>query len=88
MALAEKPAVPFRVPAGLKLVRVDARSGTRASGGEGRVILEAFKPGTSPPEAYGGYGAYGVSSPDGPDGRPYGVSPDADRMITRPSGLW
>ncbi len=30
LALAEKPAVPFRVPAGLKLVRVDSRSGMRA----------------------------------------------------------
>jgi penicillin-binding protein 1A len=86
LALAEKPAIPFRVPAGLKLVRVDAKSGMRAGGGEGRVILEAFKPGTSPPDNYAGYG-YGAS-PDGPDGRPYGVSPDADRMITRPSGLW
>jgi penicillin-binding protein 1A len=85
LALSEKPAVPFRVPAGLKLVRVDARSGTRASGGEGRVILEAFKPGTSPPESYAVYGG----SPDGPDGRPYGVSPDSDRMINRgPGGLW
>ena len=56
----------------------------RAGGGEGRVILEAFKPGTSPPDGYAGYGA----SPDGPDGRPYGVSPEADRMITRPTGLW
>jgi penicillin-binding protein 1A len=85
LALAEKPAVPFRVPAGLKLVRVDARSGMRA-GGEGRVILEAFKPGTAPPDNYTVYGA----SADGPDGRPYGVPADADRMIMRsgPGGLW
>ena len=27
VALADKPAVPFRVPAGIKLIRVDARSG-------------------------------------------------------------
>jgi penicillin-binding protein 1A len=86
LALAEKPAVPFRVPAGLKLVRVDARSGMRAGGGEGRVILEAFKPGTAPPDNYAVYGA----SADGPDSRPYGVPADADRMIMRPGpgGLW
>uniref|UniRef100_UPI0019537269 hypothetical protein n=1 Tax=Klebsiella pneumoniae TaxID=573 RepID=UPI0019537269 len=45
IALADKPAVPFRVPAGIKLIRVDARSGMRAGPGEGgRTILEAFKP--------------------------------------------
>jgi len=82
-ALADKPAVPFRVPAGLKLVRVDSRSGMRAGGGEGRVILEAFKPGTAPPD---NYAVYGVSA-DG-DGRSYGVPADADRMISRPGGLW
>src|SRR6202163_646066 len=27
LALADKPAVPFRVPAGIKLIRVDAKSG-------------------------------------------------------------
>jgi penicillin-binding protein 1A len=46
-ALRDKPATPFRVPPGIKLVRVDARTGMRA-GGEGG-ILEAFKPGTAPP---------------------------------------
>ncbi len=46
-ALADKPATPFRVPNGIRLVRVDLASGQRASGG-GRVIIEAFKPGTEP----------------------------------------
>ena len=35
-ALADKPAVPFRVPAGIKLIRVDAGSGMRAGAGRGR----------------------------------------------------
>ena len=35
VALADKPAVPFRVPAGIKLIRVDAKSGMRAGPGEG-----------------------------------------------------
>jgi penicillin-binding protein 1A len=42
--------VPFRVPPGIKLITVDAKSGMRSSG-QG-TILEAFKPGTSPPDSY------------------------------------
>jgi penicillin-binding protein 1A len=53
MALKDKPATPFRVPPGIKLIRVNASTGTRAGPGEGGgVILEAFKPGTTPPESY------------------------------------
>jgi penicillin-binding protein 1A len=80
-ALASKPAVPFRVPTGLKLVRVDPRTGMRAGGGEGRQILEAFKPGTAPPDNYAGFGATPES-----EGRSFGVSPDADRMIRSGTG--
>jgi penicillin-binding protein 1A len=49
VALADKPPVPFAPPAGIKLIRVDPKSGMRA--GKGGGILEAFKPGTAPPEA-------------------------------------
>ncbi len=66
MALAEKPPIPFRVPAGIKLIRVDRKSGLRAGPGSGQVILEAFKPGTAPPD---NYSVIGVS---GTDGQPYG----------------
>jgi penicillin-binding protein 1A len=53
MALKDKPATPFRVPPGIKLIRVNASTGTRAGSGEGgNVILEAFKPGTTPPDTY------------------------------------
>lgn len=45
-ALEGKPGIPFRVPPGVRLVRVDARSGRPSSGKN--VILEAFKPGTVP----------------------------------------
>ena len=34
LALADKPAVPFKVPAGIKLIRVDAKSGMRAGPGD------------------------------------------------------
>jgi len=67
VALKEKPATPFRVPAGIKLIRVDPRSGMRA-GGEGG-ILEAFKPGTAPPDSFSVIGA----SADG--STPYGTAP-------------
>ncbi len=67
VALKEKPATPFRVPAGIKLIRVDPKSGMRA-GGEGG-ILEAFKPGTAPPDTYSVIGA----SADG--STPFGAAP-------------
>ncbi len=51
VALADRPAVPFRVPAGIKLIRVNPRTGMRAGPGEAS-ILEAFKPGTAPPDGY------------------------------------
>lgn len=49
-ALKDKPDVPFRVPAGIKLISVDAKTGMRASGGG--TIIEAFKPGTAPPDNF------------------------------------
>ena len=58
-ALADKPGVPFRVPPGIKLIRVDPKTGMRAGPGTERAILEAFKPGTAPPDSYSvvGYGS-------------------------------
>jgi penicillin-binding protein 1A len=58
-ALKDAPKVPFRLPDGVRLVRVDARSGKLAVGEVGeRVIFEAFKPGTEPlrPSQRGGLG--------------------------------
>ncbi|MDP7191448.1 MAG: penicillin-binding protein 1A [Alphaproteobacteria bacterium] len=48
MALEDKPGIPFRVPPGIRLVRVNAATGLPAVPGDKRVILEAFKPGTEP----------------------------------------
>ena len=63
LALADKPAVPFKVPAGIKLIRVVAKTGMRAGPGEsGGTILEAFKPGTAPPD---NYSVIGVADADG-----------------------
>ncbi len=47
-ALKDRPATPFRVPPGVSLVRVEHDSGRPAEPGDRRVILEAFKTGTSP----------------------------------------
>ena len=50
-ALENKPAIPFRIPPGIRLVRVDAETGLVARGSGKGVILEAFKPGTEPVQA-------------------------------------
>jgi penicillin-binding protein 1A len=85
LALVDKPPIPFKVPAGIKLVRVDAKSGMRAGSYEGRgTLLEAFKPGTAPPD---NYAAIGVDPSDA--ARPMVAPPDAG-SIMRPGtgGLW
>jgi penicillin-binding protein 1A len=93
LALADKPATPFKIPPGIRLVRVDAKSGMRPNPGEGgRTILEAFKPGTAPPD---NYAAVGVADQDGrmppqaipPDaGNMQGISPDAGNIMRPGTG--
>ncbi len=65
-ALDGRPAIPFRVPQGIRLVRVNAETGVVAQRGDKRVILEAFKPGTEPtelgPVVDGGYRPPGQSA--------------------------
>jgi penicillin-binding protein 1A len=81
LALVDKPPIPFRVPPGIKLVRVNPKTGMRAQPGDDRVILEAFKPGTAPPDSYSVIGA------DAANGAPvYTVSPDAAAGAVRPTG--
>lgn len=47
-ALAGSPATPFRIPPGIRLMRVNADTGLPANPGDRNVILEAFLPGTEP----------------------------------------
>ena len=47
-ALKDKPAIPFRIPPNIRLVRVNVTTGELARPGDSDVILEAFKPGTVP----------------------------------------
>jgi penicillin-binding protein 1A len=81
VALADKPAVPFRVPPGIKLIRIDPKSGTRIAAGSPGGLLEAFKPGTAPPDSYSVIGYEG-------EGRSYSISPDADRVLPTARGLY
>jgi penicillin-binding protein 1A len=91
VALADKPAAPFRVPPGIKLIRVDLKTGQRAGPDSQKVILEAFKPGTAPPDNYSvvGYGndqqQQGQTSGRSPPGF-FRVSPDADRAVRSGTG--
>jgi penicillin-binding protein 1A len=84
-ALADKPAVPFRVPAGIKLIRIDPKTGMRLAAGATGGILEAFKPGTAPPD---NYSIIGATDPNDPNRPIFSVSPDADRAVQRGNGLY
>src|SRR5579863_4210502 len=60
MALKDTPDTPFRIPPGIKLISVDVKTGMRATGPG--TIMEAFKPGTGPPDSYAGGGGGGGGS--------------------------
>ncbi|MCL4133105.1 UNVERIFIED_CONTAM: hypothetical protein GTU68_044795 [Idotea baltica] len=47
-ALKDQPALPFRIPPGVRLVRVDAKTGELPGPDTAVVIDEAFRPGTEP----------------------------------------
>ncbi|MEM9571886.1 MAG: penicillin-binding protein 1A [Pseudomonadota bacterium] len=47
-ALADDPAIPFRIPPGVRLVSVDATTGGLPTFDSQEIILEAFRPGTEP----------------------------------------
>ncbi len=65
-ALADKPAIPFRIPPDIRLVRVNSATGQPATPGDRRVILEAFKPGTIPKGRQQVLSGVGASDPAGP----------------------
>jgi penicillin-binding protein 1A len=78
VALADRPAVPFRVPTGIKLIRVNPRTGMRAGPGE-QGIMEGFKPGTAPPD---GYSSVGIT--DSETGAPAGMPPQSPQQAPPP----
>jgi penicillin-binding protein 1A len=68
-ALKNQPNVPFRIPPGLRLVRVDLATGQRAQPGDDKMIVEAFKPGTEPngeSQVIMGVGVAGSGAGDAP----------------------
>jgi len=77
-ALADKPATPFRIPQGILLVPVDARSGTPVPEGTPGSLLEAFKPGTEPGA---GYSISNIDEPGVPT-RAAATASDAGRAPT------
>ncbi|MBB5754158.1 penicillin-binding protein 1A [Prosthecomicrobium pneumaticum] len=80
MALSDKPPVEFRVPPGIQLIPIDRRTGLRAEAGKDGVILEAFKPGTGPPDSYS------IIGYTDQNGQPLTVSPEADRAVMSGTG--
>ncbi len=90
-ALADKPAAPFRVPPGIKLIRIDPKTGMHAGPDTAKAILEAFKPGTAPPDSYsvvgfdngqgGNFGGGGAPAAFGQS-----VSPESGRAVRSGTG--
>jgi penicillin-binding protein 1A len=69
-ALKGEPVIPFRMPPGVRQVRVNPTTGLLARAGDREAIWEAFKPGTEPaaeagPVLDGGLTAPGMSVPAG-----------------------
>ena len=77
-ALADKPATPFRVPAGIKLVRIDPETGRRAAPDDKTAITEAYKPGTGPADFGSGDGFNSGGGNVGMGGGGGGLVPPAD----------
>ncbi|MCB1386585.1 MAG: penicillin-binding protein 1A [Nitratireductor sp.] len=73
--------VDFRVPRGIKLIPINAKTGLEASPGEEGVILEAFKPGTAPPTVFSVIGFEDMVGDSN-----ITVSPDANRAILSGTG--
>jgi penicillin-binding protein 1A len=74
-ALKDKPATAFRIPPGIRLVRVNAATGQLARPGDRTVIYEAFKPGTEPNGDNVVVSGEGIAAPGGaaiPAGAPGG----------------
>ncbi|MBU6155691.1 MAG: penicillin-binding protein 1A [Alphaproteobacteria bacterium] len=67
-AVGKQPPVPFRVPPGIRMVRVDLKSGQPTPNG---AVLEAFKAGTEPGSGYvprgDGWGSAGSTNDNDPE---------------------
>ncbi len=70
----------FRVPRGIKLMPINGKTGLLARAGQPGVIMEAFKPGTAPPDRYSVIGFAEELSGNG------SISPSANRAVTLGTG--
>lgn len=79
-AMAGEPAAPFRVPPGLRQVRVNIKTGLRSASNDPQSIMESFKPNEDPDDAYSviGFSTAGDAAPPGANGDAYtpGQGPD------------
>ncbi|MBI1211611.1 MAG: PBP1A family penicillin-binding protein [Alphaproteobacteria bacterium] len=80
-AIGDQPAVPFRIPPGVRMVRVDLHSGRPVNEGG---IMEAFKAGTEPGSGYIARGDTSDSSAEGPTDE----DPNATTQTGQSSGAW
>jgi penicillin-binding protein 1A len=91
-ALADQPPVPFRMPPGIKLVRVSVKTGLRAAPEDTSAIMEAFKTDEEPDDAYSVIGftdPYARSSDAGTSGGGWQPAPSASPGYSGgPGGLW
>ena len=87
-ALADKPATPFRIPPGIKLVRINHRTGLRASADQPDTIMEAFKPGEQPDDAYSVIGLSEVTETGSAPNDAYGPAPQRPSFGSGRGGLW
>ncbi len=82
-AVGGQPPVPFRIPPGIRMVRVDLKSGYPSASG---AVLEAFKAGTEPGSGYHARGdAFGTGLGVGEDADP---DAPADGQSAQGNGGW
>jgi penicillin-binding protein 1A len=79
-ALGNTPPAPFRVPPGIKFVRVDLKTGLRAPADDPNSIMEAFKPDEEPDDAYAMIGINATA-----DATPPASSPPVGDRVARPA---
>jgi penicillin-binding protein 1A len=90
LALADKPATPFRIPPGIKLIRVNPSTGLRSQTGDPKSILEAFKPDEEPDDPHSIIGFTDETGGFAPQPDQEGQPPRGDdaRALTTRRGLW
>jgi len=90
-ALKDTPATAFRIPPGIRLVRVNAATGQLARAGDRTVIYEAFKPGTEPNGDGVVINGYGLSAEGSSTAPIAGATPSAPAYsipVTGTGGLY